>query len=147
MKEFEAFKFRTMKVDTDPAAHREYVRRSMSSAVAAEENGLYKLDQPMAVTDVGRVALHRWEYVRRGKPATFAWSNLDERLAVRGGGRGESSRREPRRQLHPVHAPPVQLFDPSHGQPRARGDPSRRTARHHGTDVRGRPAHALVALQ
>ena len=54
MKEFQAFKFRTMKVDTDPAAHREYVRRSMSAAVAAEENGLYKLDQPMAVTNVGR---------------------------------------------------------------------------------------------
>ena len=32
MKEFEALKFRTMKVDTDPAAHREYVRRSMSTA-------------------------------------------------------------------------------------------------------------------
>jgi exopolysaccharide biosynthesis polyprenyl glycosylphosphotransferase len=54
MKEFEALKFRTMKVDTDPAAHREYVRRSMSAAAAAEDNGLYKLDQPMAVTDVGR---------------------------------------------------------------------------------------------
>jgi exopolysaccharide biosynthesis polyprenyl glycosylphosphotransferase len=54
MKEFEALKFRSMKVDTDPAAHRDYVRRSMSAAVAAEDNGLYKLDQPMAVTDVGR---------------------------------------------------------------------------------------------
>ena len=54
MKEFEALKFRTMKVDTDPAAHREYVRRLMSTSAATEDNGLYKLDQPMAVTNVGR---------------------------------------------------------------------------------------------
>ena len=54
MKEFEALKFRTMKADTDPAAHRDYIRRSMSSAVAAEGSGLYKLDQPDAVTPFGR---------------------------------------------------------------------------------------------
>jgi exopolysaccharide biosynthesis polyprenyl glycosylphosphotransferase len=54
MKEFEALKFRTMKVDTDPAAHREYVRGLMSTAAAAGDNGLYKLDQRMAVTNVGR---------------------------------------------------------------------------------------------
>ena len=53
-KEFEALKFRTMKVDTDPSAHRDYVRRSMSSAMTAEGNGLFKLDRPDAVTPFGR---------------------------------------------------------------------------------------------
>jgi exopolysaccharide biosynthesis polyprenyl glycosylphosphotransferase len=54
MREFQALKFRTMKVDTDPSAHRDYVRRSMSTTITAEGNGLYKLDQPNAVTPFGR---------------------------------------------------------------------------------------------
>jgi lipopolysaccharide/colanic/teichoic acid biosynthesis glycosyltransferase len=54
MKEFQALKFRTMKADTDPTAHRDYIRRSMSSATTAEGSGLYKLDQPDAVTPFGR---------------------------------------------------------------------------------------------
>ena len=54
MKEFEALKFRTMKVNTDPTVHRDYVRRSMSPAIAAEGNGLYKLEQANAVTRFGR---------------------------------------------------------------------------------------------
>ncbi|MBV8711864.1 MAG: sugar transferase, partial [Solirubrobacterales bacterium] len=54
MKEFTALKFRTMKVDTDQEAHREYIRKSMSLQVAAEGNGLFKLDRGNAVTNVGR---------------------------------------------------------------------------------------------
>jgi exopolysaccharide biosynthesis polyprenyl glycosylphosphotransferase len=54
MKEFTAFKFRTMKVDTDPQAHREYIRRSMAGCARAEQNGLFKLDRSDAVTKVGR---------------------------------------------------------------------------------------------
>jgi lipopolysaccharide/colanic/teichoic acid biosynthesis glycosyltransferase len=53
MKEFTAFKFRTMKVDTDPEAHRDYIRRTMASATGAEDNGIYKLNQAYAVTKVG----------------------------------------------------------------------------------------------
>lgn len=53
MKEFTAFKFRTMKMDTDQAAHREYIRKSMSLQTAAESNGLYKLDRSDAVTKFG----------------------------------------------------------------------------------------------
>lgn len=54
MKEFQALKFRTMNAGTDPAAHRDYVRRSMSTDITAEDTGLYKLAQPDAVTRVGR---------------------------------------------------------------------------------------------
>jgi exopolysaccharide biosynthesis polyprenyl glycosylphosphotransferase len=54
MREFTALKFRTMKVDTDSAAHRDYIRRSMSTTTAAEGNGLYKLDRSDAVTRVGQ---------------------------------------------------------------------------------------------
>ncbi len=54
MKEFTALKFRTMKVNTDTEAHREYIRRSMSRGAGAEGNGLYKLDRSDAVTGVGR---------------------------------------------------------------------------------------------
>ncbi len=54
MKEFTALKFRTMKVNTDAEAHREYIRRSSSSNSAVQTNGLFKLDQPDAVTNVGR---------------------------------------------------------------------------------------------
>lgn len=54
MKEFTALKFRTMKLDTDPAAHREYVGRSMTSAAQPEASGLYKLDRRDDVTRFGR---------------------------------------------------------------------------------------------
>jgi exopolysaccharide biosynthesis polyprenyl glycosylphosphotransferase len=54
MKEFTAFKFRTMKVNTDSEVHREYIRRTMASANGAEDNGIYKLNQAYAVTKVGR---------------------------------------------------------------------------------------------
>lgn len=54
MKEFTAFKFRTMKVDADPAVHRDYIKEIMSSGAAVGANGLYKLDRSDAVTSFGR---------------------------------------------------------------------------------------------
>ena len=53
MKEFTVLKFRTMKVDTEHSAHREYIRRSMSVQAGAEGNGLFKLDRSDAITGVG----------------------------------------------------------------------------------------------
>jgi len=53
MKEFTLLKFRTMKVDTDDSAHRDYIRRSMSVQAGAEGNGLFKLDRSDAITGVG----------------------------------------------------------------------------------------------
>jgi lipopolysaccharide/colanic/teichoic acid biosynthesis glycosyltransferase len=54
MNEFTALKFRTMKVDTDPEAHREFIRQTMASTTGVENNGIYKLDRGYAVTKVGR---------------------------------------------------------------------------------------------
>jgi exopolysaccharide biosynthesis polyprenyl glycosylphosphotransferase len=54
MKEFTALKFRTMKVNTDTEAHREFIRRAMSITAEAENNGLYKLERSDAVTNFGR---------------------------------------------------------------------------------------------
>jgi exopolysaccharide biosynthesis polyprenyl glycosylphosphotransferase len=54
LKEFTSFKFRTMKVDTSPAAHREYIGNSMTTSARANPAGLYKLDQEESVTNVGR---------------------------------------------------------------------------------------------
>lgn len=53
MKEFTALKFRTMKQNTDPAAHRAYIRETMSAAATANGNGIYKLDRGDVVTDFG----------------------------------------------------------------------------------------------
>jgi exopolysaccharide biosynthesis polyprenyl glycosylphosphotransferase len=53
-KEFTSLKFRTMGVHTDTEAHREYIRRTMTSAAEANGNGLYKLDRADAVTRFGR---------------------------------------------------------------------------------------------
>ena len=47
-------KFRTMSVDTDDAAHREYIRRRWTRSAAPTANGLYKLERADAVTRVGR---------------------------------------------------------------------------------------------
>lgn len=54
MREFEAFKFRTMYVDTDDATHREFIRKTMSAKAAPAENGLYKLERTDAITRSGR---------------------------------------------------------------------------------------------
>jgi lipopolysaccharide/colanic/teichoic acid biosynthesis glycosyltransferase len=53
MEPFELLKFRTMRIDTDDAPHREYVRSIMDTSEAPNENNLYKLDRSDAVTDVG----------------------------------------------------------------------------------------------
>ncbi|HTW41570.1 MAG TPA: sugar transferase [Solirubrobacteraceae bacterium] len=52
-KEFTALKFRTMKVDTDEAAHRNYIEQTMSTTAVSSSNGLYKLDRADAVTKFG----------------------------------------------------------------------------------------------
>lgn len=54
MREFTVFKFRTMKMGTSSAEHEAYVRASMQGAIAPEENGLFKLERPDAVTTSGR---------------------------------------------------------------------------------------------
>jgi lipopolysaccharide/colanic/teichoic acid biosynthesis glycosyltransferase len=54
MKQFTALKFRTMKVGTDPHAHRDYVAATMTASAAPEENGVYKLDRSDAITPFGR---------------------------------------------------------------------------------------------
>jgi lipopolysaccharide/colanic/teichoic acid biosynthesis glycosyltransferase len=51
---FEMLKFRTMVVDGDDSAHREYVRRLLSGS-AEPEDGLYKLGADPRVTRVGAV--------------------------------------------------------------------------------------------
>lgn len=51
---FEAFKFRTMHVETSSQEHQDYVRRVMSSDAGPEASGLYKLERPNAVTNSGR---------------------------------------------------------------------------------------------
>jgi exopolysaccharide biosynthesis polyprenyl glycosylphosphotransferase len=54
MREFTALKFRTMRVDADDQAHREYIGKTMSASASVGDNGIYKLDRGDAVTRVGR---------------------------------------------------------------------------------------------
>jgi lipopolysaccharide/colanic/teichoic acid biosynthesis glycosyltransferase len=54
MQPFQALKFRTMKVDTDTTAHREFIRATMSASATPTGNGLYKLERPDAITATGR---------------------------------------------------------------------------------------------
>jgi len=51
---FTALKFRTMRVETSPDEHQEYIRTVMSADANPEENGLYKLERQEAVTRAGR---------------------------------------------------------------------------------------------
>jgi len=51
---FTALKFRTMRVDVDPAAHQKYIGDVMDARAAPNANGLYKLEQRDAVTASGR---------------------------------------------------------------------------------------------
>lgn len=53
MKEFTTFKFRTMRVDTDDAVHRAYIKQTMSADAVTGESGLYKLDRADAITKFG----------------------------------------------------------------------------------------------
>jgi exopolysaccharide biosynthesis polyprenyl glycosylphosphotransferase len=54
MRKFSSLKFRTMTVDTDTQAHREYIAKIMSSNAEAATSGLYKLDRPDVITTFGR---------------------------------------------------------------------------------------------
>ena len=54
MREFTALKFRTMRVDTDDCAHRDYIRETMTADAQIGANGIYKLDRANDVTGVGR---------------------------------------------------------------------------------------------
>ena len=54
MREISVLKFRTMSVDADEAAHREYIAATMSSRAPVGGNGLYKLDRTSEVTRAGR---------------------------------------------------------------------------------------------
>jgi exopolysaccharide biosynthesis polyprenyl glycosylphosphotransferase len=54
MQEFEALKFRTMRVDVSDAAHREYIQQTMTASAAVGANGIYKLDRSGDVTRIGR---------------------------------------------------------------------------------------------
>ena len=52
--EFEVLKFRTMKVDNDDSAHREFIKELMDPRTARTNNGIYKLERNDAVTRSGR---------------------------------------------------------------------------------------------
>ena len=54
MKEFETLKFRSMKVNTDTTAHREFIKQTMTHQASTTESGVYKLDRADAVTRLGR---------------------------------------------------------------------------------------------
>jgi exopolysaccharide biosynthesis polyprenyl glycosylphosphotransferase len=54
MKKFTVLKFRTMVVDVDDAPHREYIKQTMSSAAAARQSGIYKLERDDVITPFGR---------------------------------------------------------------------------------------------
>lgn len=52
---FTLLKFRTMRVDTDHAEHREFIKGTMSAGAPLSENGTYKLTREHAVTPFGRL--------------------------------------------------------------------------------------------
>lgn len=52
---FTLYKFRTMQVGTDTDIHKSYISRTMSADLAANGNGLYKLERADAVTQAGRI--------------------------------------------------------------------------------------------
>jgi exopolysaccharide biosynthesis polyprenyl glycosylphosphotransferase len=54
MREFTSLKFRTMKIDTSPEQHREYIRAAMHGIISPEAQGLFKPAHEDAVTSVGR---------------------------------------------------------------------------------------------
>jgi exopolysaccharide biosynthesis polyprenyl glycosylphosphotransferase len=54
MREFTALKFRTMRTGTDEAAHREYIKQTMSAKAVPRASGLYKLERESEITPFGR---------------------------------------------------------------------------------------------
>ena len=94
-KPFTLLKFRTMRVGTDAAPHREYVRGIMNVAAAPAANKLYKLDRSSDVTRIGA-------WLRR--------TSLDELPQLINVIRGEMSLVGPR----PCIAYETELFEPHH---------------------------------
>jgi exopolysaccharide biosynthesis polyprenyl glycosylphosphotransferase len=54
MRPFTALKFRTMRVDADDSTHRAFIKRSMDSRAAPEQEGIYKLKRDDVITPFGR---------------------------------------------------------------------------------------------
>jgi lipopolysaccharide/colanic/teichoic acid biosynthesis glycosyltransferase len=54
MREFTLLKFRSMRVDADDSAHREFIRQTMDAGARPTANGLFKLERPDAITPFGR---------------------------------------------------------------------------------------------
>jgi exopolysaccharide biosynthesis polyprenyl glycosylphosphotransferase len=54
MRQFTALKFRTMKVDADTRAHRDYIKATMTATGTPAVNGIFKLELADAVTPIGR---------------------------------------------------------------------------------------------
>ncbi len=55
MREFSMYKFRTMRVETDDASHRQYVREIMTTSASPGTNNLYKLERHDVVTRFGKL--------------------------------------------------------------------------------------------
>jgi exopolysaccharide biosynthesis polyprenyl glycosylphosphotransferase len=93
--QFTVLKFRTMRVDTDDRAHREYIQQTMSADATMHTNGTYKLSREADVTPFGR-------FLRR--------TSLDELPQVINVLRGEMSLVGPR----PCIPYEMELFQPHH---------------------------------
>lgn len=94
-REFMMLKFRTMSVDTDATAHREYIREIMDTNAVPRSNSLYKLERPESVTGIGA-------WLRR--------TSVDELPQLINVLRGEMSLVGPR----PCIPYELELFEPHH---------------------------------